>query len=191
METKVRRSAEERKETLQHYILENLGNEPAVYCGTYKKYNNCSLDGAWLNLKAFDSYDEFLEICALLHDDEENPEFMFQYFQGFPEALYSESCMSEETFDDIMIYCDACRDDRKAFDAFCKYRNDVSFTEAMELYMGYFDSEEDFAENQVNEMFDLESMMGDLSCYFDYARYARDLFITDYLFCDGYVFRRH
>ena len=42
----------------------------------------------------------------------------------------------------------------------------------------------------VNECYDLERMMGDLSYYFDYKSYARDLFMSDYYFDDGYVFRR-
>ena len=62
--------SEEREERLQPYLVEHLWDQPAIYCGTYGKYNNGSLDGAWLDLEAFDSYDEFLEICALLHDDE-------------------------------------------------------------------------------------------------------------------------
>ncbi len=32
--------------------------------------------------------------------------------------------------------------------------------------------------------------MGDLSYYFDYKSYARDLFMSDYYFDDGYGFRR-
>jgi antirestriction protein len=33
-------------------------------------------------------------------------------------------------------------------------------------------------------------MMGHLASYFDYDAYARDLFIDDFYFTDGYVFRR-
>jgi antirestriction protein len=33
-------------------------------------------------------------------------------------------------------------------------------------------------------------MMGHLASYFDYEAYARDLFIDDYYFTNGYVFRR-
>lgn len=52
------------------------------------------------------------------------------------------------------------------------------------------DSEEDFATHIVNECYDLERMMGNLSYYFDYKAFARDLFISDYIFEDGYVFHR-
>ena len=189
METKIKMSVEERKAKLQPYILSHVDDSPAVYCGTYYKYNNGSLAGAWLNLEAFDSYEEFLEICALLHDDE-NPEFMFQDFQGFPTSLYCESGFIEEGFNDIITYCHTSKDEREAFDAYCEYISDVSFSDAMERYMGQFDSKEDFAEHYVSDVYDLERMMGELSFYFYYKRLARDLFVSDYIFCDGYVFCR-
>ena len=181
----------EREERLKPYLVESLDDQPAVYCGTYRKYNNGSLDGAWLELEAFDSYEEFLEICALLHDDEEDPEFMFQDYQGFPKAWYCESCPGEDTFGKIMEYCQLSEDEREVFDAYYDYTGDDSLAHAQEHYMGKFESEEDFAEMIVNECYDLERMMGNLSYYFDYGRYARDLFMTDYTFCDGLVFSSH
>lgn len=36
----------------------------------------------------------------------------------------------------------------------------------------------------------LDDMMGHLASYFDYEAYARDLFIDDFYFTDGYVFRK-
>lgn len=181
-------SKAERKERLQPYLVEHIDEQPTVYCGTYGKYNNGSLDGAWLDLEMFNSYDEFLEICALLHDDEDDPEFMFQDFQGFPEAWYCESCPGEDTFDKIIEYCRLSEDEREIFDAYYKCTGDDSFENANERFMGYFDSEEDFAEDIIRELYDLDGMMGELSCYFDYKRYARDLFMCDYTFEDGYVF---
>ena len=56
--------------------------------------------------------------------------------------------------------------------------------------MGKWDSEKDFAEHIVDECYNLDNMMGHLASYFDYEAYARDLFIDDYYFSNGYVFRR-
>lgn len=179
--------SEEREERLQPYLVEHLWNQPAIYCGTYGKYNNGSLDGAWLDLEAFDSYDEFLEICALLHDDEDDPEFMFQDYQGFPREWYDESGL-KESFDNIVEYCKLDENDREVFDAYYEWSGNADFAHFRDHYMGKFDTEEDFAEYIVSECYDLDNMMGDLSFYFDYERYARDLFMTDYAFCDGYVF---
>lgn len=179
--------SEEREERLQPYLVEHLWDQPAIYCGTYGKYNNGSLDGAWLDLEAFDSYDELLEICALLHDDEDDPEFMFQDYQGFPREWYDESGL-KESFDNIVEYCKLDENDREVFDAYYEWSGNADFAHFRDHYMGKFDTEEDFAEYIVSECYDLDNMMGDLSFYFDYERYARDLFMTDYAFCDGYVF---
>lgn len=180
-------SSKERKERLYPYIVEDLSNQPAVYCGTYGKYNRGSLGGAWLDLAAFDSYEEFLEICALLHDDEEDPEFMFQDFQGFPEEWYNESGLAK-SFDNIMEYCKLDDDEREIFDVYYEWFGCANFARSKNCYMGNFDSEVDFAEYYVSEFYDLERMMGNLSFYFDYESFARDLFSSGYYFCDGYVF---
>ena len=182
--------SEEREERLQPHLVEHLWDQPAIYCGTYGKYNNGSLDGAWLDLEAFDSYDEFLEICALLHDDEDDPEFMFQDYQGFPREWYDESGL-KESFDNIVEYCKLDENDREVFDAYYEWSGNADFAHFKDHYMGKFDTEEDFAEYIVSECYDLDNMMGDLSFYFDYERYARDLFMTDYAFCDGYVFSNY
>lgn len=182
--------SEEREERLQPYLVEHLWDQPAIYCGTYGKYNNGSLDGAWLDLEAFDSYDEFLEICALLHDDEDDPEFMFQDYQGFPREWYDESGL-KESFDNIVEYCKLDENDREVFDAYYEWSGNADFAHFRDHYMGKFDTEEDFAEYIISECYDLDNMMGDLSFYFDYERYARDLFMTDYAFCDGYVFSNY
>ena len=178
---------EEREENLKPYLVKHLGSQPAVYCGTYHKYNNGSLDGAWLELDMFDSYEEFYEICTLLHDDEEDPEFMFQDYQGFPSEWYDESDM-EESFDKIMDYCRLTEDQREAFDAFYECYGDDDMAHFEERFKGSYDSEEDFAQEIISECYDLDRMMGSLSSYFDYEAYARDLFMTDFTFWDGYVF---
>ena len=59
-----------------------------------------------------------------------------------------------------------------------------------DAYMGKYDSEEDYAYQLINECYDIEKMMGSLSSYFDYAAAARDLFISDYYYENGHVFRR-
>ena len=52
------------------------------------------------------------------------------------------------------------------------------------------DSEEDFAEQLVNDCYNIDNMMGSLSSYFDYKAFARDLFMSDYTMGEhGHVFR--
>lgn len=67
-----------------------------LYVGTYHKYNNGSLGGAWIDLDKFKDGKEFEAACRRLHRDERDPEFMFQDVETDPgedwqEGLYSES----------------------------------------------------------------------------------------------------
>lgn len=72
--------------------------EARIYVGTYGKYNAGNLTGKWLDLEDFADRDAFYEACKALHADEPDPEFMFQDFEGFPRAFYSESNVPAELF---------------------------------------------------------------------------------------------
>ena len=45
-------------------------SEARVYVGTYGKYNNGSLFGAWLDLSDYSDKEDFYEACRELHKDE-------------------------------------------------------------------------------------------------------------------------
>ena len=167
----------------------NDGN-PSVYCGSYHKYNCGSLYGLWLDLTKFSDYDEFIDICRQLHADEDDPELMFQDYENFPRQLYCESCMGEEVFDKIIEYADLSDSDKEAFDDYLALGRDYDIDAFHEAYQGKFDSEADFADYIISECYDLDSMMGNLSFYFDYEKYGRDLFLDGYSMGDnGHVFR--
>ncbi len=55
--------------------------------------------GKWLDLSDYSDKDEFLEACRELHKDEQEPEFMFQDIENIPEALISESWLSDKFFE--------------------------------------------------------------------------------------------
>ena len=59
---------------------------PRVYVGTYAKYNNGSIKGAWIDLEGLDE-NSFHDACLELHKDESDPELMFQDFEGFPRRF--------------------------------------------------------------------------------------------------------
>ena len=178
----------EQKKSIESYIIEHLWDQPAIYCGTYGKYNSGSLYGAWLDLEMFDSYEEFIEVCNKLHADEEDPELMFQDYQCFPEQWYSESCMGEKDFDKILAFVKMSDDLKRAFRVYISCTGDDSISGFEERYEGEYDSEEEFAKHIICEMYDLDNMMGSLAPYFDYEAYAKMLFNTGYYFDDGYVF---
>lgn len=180
---------------LKDYALKDFDGSPAVYVGTYGKYASGSLRGVWLDLTTFDDYDEFLAVCRYIHRDEADPEFMAQDFDSFPREWYTEGFMSEREFDLIQAYAELDSKEREAFEvyvsAFGSSRDDVSiFDNFREAYQGEWSSEEEFAEQLADDCCMLDNVPESVKMYFDYAAFARDLFIDDYYFESGFVFRR-
>lgn len=128
---------------------------PAVYVGTYKKYNNGSLYGEWVDLTKFATYEDFMRYIRNLHKDERNPEFMMQDFEGYPGEWYYESGMSKDTFDKIKEYWDAFDGDdvkKQAYEAYVDWAgSDATVEDFEEKYMGTFDSEYDYIDEMIEE----------------------------------------
>lgn len=154
----------------------SLNNTPRLYVGTYAKYNNGSIAGAWLDLDDYNDAAEFYSACQELHSDEEDPEFMFQDFEGFPKSFYSES----GNVDAIYEYIDFCTDshmDQDAIDAGLDL--DIPLEHIEEAYQGRYDSDEAFAKQMAE---DFELIPNDLKWplfYIDWTAAARDL-MMDY-----------
>lgn len=170
------------KEEIKNHEQTNESESPALYCGTYGKYNSGSLCGMWVDLSTFDDYEDFINFCKAIHADEEYPELMYQDYENMPRSLYHES-MGEEGFNKIAEYCELCDDySVEAVDDFLEWDSTDDLGRMHDAYVGVYDSEEDFAEELVSDCYDLEKMMGNLADYFDYEKLARDLFMCDYYF---------
>lgn len=174
--------------------MKNL-NEARVYVGTYGKYNSGNLCGAWLDLSDYSNKKEFYEACKKLHKDENNPEFMFQDCENVPEGLIDESWLSENFFALRDAVKDLSDTEKEAFFVWCNHNlYDLSEEDADDLvnrfkdfYVGEYDDEEDFAYEIIEECYDLSDFA---KMYFDYEKFARDLFMGEYYFEDGFVFIR-
>lgn len=183
-------------------VLDYAMTNPAgvgVYCGTYRKYNNGSLYGMWIDLeKVSDAY-EFFEVCKELHSDEEEPEFMFQDYQCFPESLYHES-MNYDDIERILEFLELSEDDREIvmdYDQNVEEVDGKDFSDIIEMYCGQWDTFRDFSDELANG--NIEIILNDnkddpgvefLANHFDYEMYARDLsYEYDYT-KEGRVFKR-
>ena len=170
-------------------------SEAKIYVGTYGKYNNGSLFGAWLDLSDYADKEEFYEACRELHKDEEDAEFMFQDWENVPEGLISESWLSENFFELRDAVDQLGYTDQEAFFVWGEYDYiDFNKDDAYDLvnrfkdsYVGKYDDEEDFAYKTVEECCNIPEFV---KTYFDYKKFARDLFRCDYYFESGFVFRR-
>ena len=178
------------REEISTHEQTNGSDSPALYCGTYGKYNSCNLRGMWVNVSTFGSYEDFLNFCKAIHADENDPELMYQDFENMSRSLYHES-MGEEEFNNILEYCELCVDfGVDAVDDFLEWYSPEDLDRMPDAYAGVYDSEEDFAREIVNDCYDIDKIMGNLACYFDYEAFARDLFMGDYLFgSNGTVLR--
>lgn len=178
------------KEAINAHEKTNDSDSPALYCGTYGKYNSGSFNGMWVNVSTFESYEDFSDFCLAIHADEEDPELMFQDGENIPDSLCHES-MGEEEFNNLLKYCELCDDYCvDAVNDFLELYTTKDLESMPDAYMGVYDSREEFAEEKADEYFNLPNM-GEIAQYFDYNAYARDLFINDYNFgSHGTVFRR-
>lgn len=168
-------------------------SEAAVYVGTYAKYTNGSIFGKWLKLSDYTDKEEFYAACHKLHNDEEDPEFMFQDYENIPQGLISECSMSDNIFEVLEALENMEENQKEAFLIWCSNgHHSLSDADIDDLksefendYIGEYDSEEDFARELVEERNDLSEFAKQ---YFDYEAYARDLFCNSYWSDSGHVF---
>lgn len=161
------------------HLLTNEDN-PAVYVGTYQKYNEGSLFGAWLDLLTFESYEEFISICHAVHFDERDPEFMIQDYMNFDNGHgISSEWLDRKTFEHVNALADYDAKEQDVIKEFWhEVDNDLSPSEVLEklLYVGDLD---EFAYEMAEDW--LDSICFDrhtaeaIRPYFDYNAYARDL----------------
>lgn len=174
---------------------------PSVYVGTYGKYLEGSIAGAWLNPGDYESIEDFFSACADLHKDEEagTREFMFQDYDNFPGCLASEGWFTPQAF----AYCkawDQVEEYGENVDAFEAYAElfgveeddaDVLAASFEDAYYGEFLNDTEMAEAIVDESGMLSDVPDTIAWYFDYEKYARDLMISDFWEKDHFYFHRY
>ncbi|MDL2228305.1 antirestriction protein ArdA [Bacteroidales bacterium OttesenSCG-928-K03] len=169
-------------------------NEARVYVGTYAKYNNYSNYGKWFELSEFSNKDEFIRACAEFHNDDDDPEFMFQAWTNIPEDLICESWLSDKFFDIKDTLNDLSPDEQEPFLIWCNngthnlHTNDINelIASFRDDFQGKYKDEEDYAYSIIEECYNLPQLALD---YFDYEKFAYDLFLGDCWFENGFVFR--
>lgn len=178
------------REAISKHEQTNGSDSPALYCGTYGKYNDGNFSGMWVDVSTFDDYEDFENFCLAIHADEDDPEIMCQDGENIPDSLCCES-MGEAEFDKIAKYCELCDEyNVSAVEDFLEFYSPEDLDRMHDAYVGVYDSKEDFAEEIVSDCYDIDKIMGSLACYFDYEAFARDLFMGDYHFgSHGTVFR--
>jgi antirestriction protein len=154
-----------------------------IYVGTYAKYNNGSIAGAWLTLSDYNDAEQFIDACYNLHNDEIDPELMFQDFDDI-HKIYCNECIDMQ---EVYYYVNACNGDTKnVIDAGldCEIPLDL----ILDAYQGRYDSDSDFA----HDMADQCGYLNDVSeqwpfCHIDWKDAARAL-MYDFEESNGHYF---
>jgi len=161
-----------------------------IYVGTYESYNNGSLFGKWFDLEDYVDAEDFYKACKEYHKREEDPEYMFQDYEGIPEELIGESWLD----DDLWEYLELDDDEKEQLEAFMSLGSYNKFSEYLEQYrekylgeLGGYGSEDAKLGHWVAENGYLE-IPDDLSGYIDYEIVGRDFGSSDFNVSGGYVF---
>lgn len=160
--------------------------ETKIYVGTYAKYNDGSLAGEWLTLSDYADKDEFLEACAKLHEDEDDPEFMFQAFEGETFGMASECHVDADLFEVL-------RDlDTEQAEIYAAYRKnfDGSWWECQDRYQGSYKSHKDFAQEYADSAGYTDREVSWPHYYIDWEAAAADL-MQGYVEENGHYFSNH
>ena len=156
-----------------------------IYVGTYEKYNNGSIAGAWLDCEDYADYADFIEACKKLHKDESDPELMFQDFEEFPTMFYKEYAIDPRLWD----YLTLDESDRGIVNAWLS-ENPLSDSEDLQSivdsFTGRYDSWADYAEEITRACHNIPDH---LEYYIDWEKMGRDMLLEHcgYVEYDGEI----
>lgn len=153
---------------------------PKIYVADLAEYNSGNLVGQWFDLTEFDSKDELLTAIAEMLKARGNEEW----------AIHDTECMPDmgewPDLEHVLEVSKLIEEyDYESVKAFIDHFGDDCLNEFEDRYCGKYDSAEDYAYEFIRDCYDLEKMMGNLSNYFDYEAFARDLQLSgDMYFAD-------
>ncbi len=149
---------------------------PKIYVACLAAYNNGILHGKWIEA-AQDADDIHAEIQEMLTNSPipGAEEWAIHDYEGFEGLSLSE-------YEDIETVAEMAKLIEEHGEAWAHYAAYVGTNYATregfeEAYQGEWDSEEDFAYEIVSETMEIPEHIAN---YFDYEKFANDLFITDY-----------
>jgi antirestriction protein len=146
--------------------------KPAIYVGTYHKYNCGSIYGAWLYLDDYDTPEAFYDACKELHNNEDDPELMFQDYENFPRKYYSECGGITELYEYINFLKETHLN-QDIVDAGIDL--DIPLDKIEDAYQGTYDNDEQFAEQYADDCGLVPESLSWPMYYIDWQLAARDL----------------
>jgi antirestriction protein len=166
-----------------------------IYVGTYRKYNNGSLFGQWIDLNDFSDFEELKNEMFKLHKDEEDPEFMFQDYECSEAikdlGLISESYLSSDIYN-IIESIENCSYDEEVIESFINSIGiydtiDEIIEKVEESYSGEYSNDIEFVQELLESTGDIPESLPNY-IHIDWESTARDI-IYDYSADNNHYFR--
>lgn len=160
------------------------------------------MEGKWLHLSNFLSLEDFESHCKDLfyeegpdEDEDKNRSLIYTDWHEIPEGMIGRDFLDGNLFG--YVYEVSSLDSEDEARAFWTWININIFDirkedahkaveEFREDFVGEYCNEEDFAGEILGKR---EDIPNDIMYYIDYEKFADDLFISDYTYENGYVFR--
>lgn len=174
-----------------------MSEERRIYVASLSDYNSGILHGKWLDLTDFADLEDLQEaVNAML---KESPtmketgalaeEYAIHDHEGFHNLIGEYTPLAEVW--EIHSLLEEHADNEEALLAYADYTGYSLFDAAdyfESRYAGEWGSEEEFAEDMLEDSGMLSELPEWARPYFDIERYTRDLFIEAYVFVNGFVF---
>lgn len=156
-----------------------------IYVASLSDYNNGILHGVWITLDSStdkgEIYDEITKMLDASPTAKKYGELAEEYaihdFEGFPECL----CEEYQDFDTLLNFIAKYEEHGEAWVAYLEYYGEQWATQEdfEDRFAGEYESEEDYAEQYVEDTGMLSEVPDQLKYYFDMEKFARDMFIND------------
>lgn len=137
-------------DTMKTKTQNTTTTDARLYVGSYEKYNNGSIKGQWLDLADYLGREEFIAAARAVHADEADPELMYQDYEGFPRAWYSEGSAPPAILWEWLELSEA---EQLAFGAYADHMGgEVTVDDFRDAWQGQWDSGADFAEDFATDL---------------------------------------
>jgi antirestriction protein len=166
-----------------------------IYVGTYRKYNNGSLFGQWIDLNDFSDFEELKNEMFKLHKDEEDPEFMFQDYECSEAikdlGLINESYLSSDIYN-VIEAIENCSYDEEVIESFINSIGtydtiDEIIEKVEESYSGEYSNDIEFVQELLESTGDIPESLPNY-IHIDWESTARDI-MYDYSADNNHYFR--
>lgn len=160
-----------------------------VTVNTFAKYNRGVISLLTIDPAKYESESAFYARCKEMHSDESNPELLFTSVHGLPSCVVDEFGLNWDLITKLKHFEEEGKG--AAFITFLKAKGESDIKFFDQSYIGMAEDQVSALEIITDMDALLEPMPAHLRSYFDFDSYARDLFISEYDFYEGFVFRKY